>query len=138
VLLRYRYRIYPTLPQRVALGRAFGCARVVFNDGVAARKAAHAEGRPYPTTAVLSKTLITEAKQTRERSWLAEVSSVVLQQALADCDRAYANFFDSLKGERAGARVGPGTATPPSTSFAKASVWSPPGRRRLETPLEGR
>jgi transposase len=107
VLLRYRFRIYPTLPQRAALSKSFGFARVVFNDAVAARKRAHAEGAPYPTTAVLSKSLITEAKQTSQRAWLAEVSSVVLRQALADCDRAYKNFFDWLKGKRAGARMGP-------------------------------
>jgi IS605 OrfB family transposase len=107
VLLRYRYRVYPTAPQRVSLARAFGSARVVYNDAVAARKHAHADGLPYPTTAVLSKQLITEAKRTPERSWLAEVSAVVLQQALADADRAFQNFFASVKGKRAGARVGP-------------------------------
>lgn len=32
---------------------------------------------------------------------------VVLQQALADADRAYRNFFASRKGKRAGARIGP-------------------------------
>ncbi|HME66325.1 MAG TPA: helix-turn-helix domain-containing protein, partial [Streptosporangiaceae bacterium] len=31
--LRYTYRLYPTPGQRDALARAFGCARVVFNDG---------------------------------------------------------------------------------------------------------
>lgn len=31
MLLRYRYRLYPDAPQRDALARAFGCARVVFN-----------------------------------------------------------------------------------------------------------
>jgi putative transposase len=30
--------LYPTLGQRIALARAFGCARVVFNDALAARK----------------------------------------------------------------------------------------------------
>lgn len=107
MLLRYRFRLYPTGPQRAALSRSFGCARVVFNDAVAARKAAFAAGDPYPTTAALSKALITEAKRTPERAWLAEVSAVVLQQALSDCDRAWRNFFDSLKGRRAGARMGP-------------------------------
>jgi putative transposase len=107
VLLRYRFRIYPTRPQRQALARAFGCARVVYNDALAARKHAHAEGLPYPTTAVLSKVLITEAKRTPGRVWLGEVSVVVLQQALADADRAYRNFFASLKGKRQGPRIGP-------------------------------
>jgi transposase len=107
VLLRYRYRVYPTAPQRVSLAQAFGCARVIFNDAVAARKRSHAEGLAYPTASELSKTLITDAKRTPERAWLGAVSSVVLQQALADCDRAWRNFFASLKGKRAGVRMGP-------------------------------
>ncbi len=30
--LRYNFRIYPTPGQRMALARAFGCARVVYNE----------------------------------------------------------------------------------------------------------
>jgi putative transposase len=56
---------------------------------------------------MLDKLLITAAKRTPERAWLAEVSTVPLQQALRDCHAAYRNFFDSLKGKRAGAKVGP-------------------------------
>jgi putative transposase len=55
---------------------------------------------------VLSKTLITEAKRSPGRQWLSEVSAVILQQALRDVERAYSNFFASLKGSRPGARVG--------------------------------
>ena len=51
--------------------------------------------------------LLTEAKRTPDRAWLAEVSAVPLQQALADADRAYRNFFDSLAGKRPGGPVGP-------------------------------
>ncbi|MDA1364197.1 RNA-guided endonuclease InsQ/TnpB family protein [Glycomyces algeriensis] len=105
--LRYRFRLYPTRPQRGALARVFGSCRVVFNDAVAARKLAHSEGLPYPTKALLSRALITEAKRSPKRAWLAEVSAVPLQQALADADRAHRNFFDSLAGKRAGGRVGP-------------------------------
>ncbi|HEY9390633.1 MAG TPA: helix-turn-helix domain-containing protein [Mycobacteriales bacterium] len=36
--LRYNFRLNPTPAQQVALARAFGCARVVFNDGLAARR----------------------------------------------------------------------------------------------------
>ncbi|MFE4251523.1 RNA-guided endonuclease InsQ/TnpB family protein [Streptomyces sp. NPDC056910] len=104
--LRYAFRLYPEPGQRSALGRAFGCARVVFNDAVRARRDAHAAGLPYPKAAELSQTLITRAKRTVERSWLGEVSSVVLQQSLRDVEAAYRAFFASLKGERKGARVG--------------------------------
>ncbi|MPY38080.1 transposase, partial [Streptomyces adustus] len=40
--LRYNFRVYPEPAQRDALARAFGCARVVFNDGLRARREAHA------------------------------------------------------------------------------------------------
>ncbi|WP_435107683.1 RNA-guided endonuclease InsQ/TnpB family protein [Nocardiopsis synnemataformans] len=84
----------------------FGCARVVYNDALRARETARANGEAFPTTGKLSKQLITQAKKTPERSWLGEVSSVVLQQALRDLDTAYRNFFDSLKGKRKGPKVG--------------------------------
>ncbi len=103
--LRYAYRLNPTSGQRRALARAFGCARVVFNDAVAARRAAREAGAPFPTDAALS-TALTTAKRTPERAWLAEVSAVVLQQALADANTAYRNFFASVKGARKGRRLG--------------------------------
>ncbi len=84
VRLRYNFRIYPTVGQQQSLARALGCARVVFNDALRARKEAHAAGQPYLSDGELSKVVITQAKKTVERAWLGEVSSVVLQQALAD------------------------------------------------------
>jgi putative transposase len=104
--LRYNYRLYPTPAQQRALARAFGCARVVFNDGLRVRQEAHAAGLPYVTDAELSARL-TQAKATPERAWLGEVSSVVLQQAQADLNAAYRNFFASIKGERKGPAIGP-------------------------------
>ena len=44
-------------------------------------------------------------RRTPARAWLAEVSAVVLQQALADANTAYRNFFASLKGTRKGPYV---------------------------------
>ncbi|WP_309231748.1 transposase [Nocardia sp. SYP-A9097] len=103
--LRHNVRLYPTGGQQQSLARAFGCARVVFNDAVAARESARRSGLPYPTDSELSR-LLTEAKRTPERAWLAEVSSVVLQQAVADANAAYRNFFASLTGKRKGPRIG--------------------------------
>ncbi|MEV5508165.1 RNA-guided endonuclease InsQ/TnpB family protein [Streptomyces orinoci] len=105
--LRYNYRSYPDTCQRRALARAFGCARVVWNDCLRDRKEAHAAGLPYVTSAELSRLRITQAKRTEERAWLAEVSAVVLQQSLRDLDAAYKNFFDSIRGKRQGHKVGP-------------------------------
>jgi putative transposase len=105
VQLRYNYRVYPDLGQQQALAKAFGCARVVFNDGLRARRTAREINLPYPSDGDLSKQIITLAKGTPEREWLSEVSSVVLQQALADLNLAYRNYFASLCGKRQGGRM---------------------------------
>ncbi|MGA5222684.1 RNA-guided endonuclease InsQ/TnpB family protein [Streptomyces koyangensis] len=105
--LRYSFRLYPDAVQRAALARAFGCARVVFNDVVQVREDARKAGEPFPTAGELSRRLITQAKRSPERAWLSEVSTVVLQQSLRDAEAAYRNFFASLKGTRKGPRVGP-------------------------------
>jgi putative transposase len=104
VQLRYNYRLYPSAGQRMALARAFGCARVVFNDGLAAREQAHSAGLPYISDGELSSRL-TAAKHDPQRVWLNEASAVVLQQALADLNAAYRNFFDSVTGKRRGPKV---------------------------------
>jgi putative transposase len=104
--LRYNYRLYPSPGQRQALARAFGCARVVYNDALRARQQAHAVGLRYLTDAQLSARL-TAAKANPERAWLREVSAVVLQQALADLNAAYRDFLASLNGGRKGPKMGP-------------------------------
>lgn len=106
VLKRYRYRAYPTPAQEAALARTFGCARVVFNDVIAARRAAHQAGAPFESASALQSRLITQAKATPQRAWLAEVSATPLQQAVRDADQAYRNFFASIRGARKGRRVG--------------------------------
>jgi putative transposase len=97
--LRYNYRLDVQPRHRLALGKAFGCARVVFNDGLHIRQEAHEAGLPYVTDAQLSAR-VTAAKAMPEQAWLNEVSSVVLQQALADLNTAYRNFFASRTGKR--------------------------------------
>jgi putative transposase len=106
VQLRYNYRLYPTPGQQQALARAFGCARVVFNDALRARQQAYEAGLAYLGDAELSARL-TASKATPQRTWLDEVSAVVLQQALADLNTAYRNFFASVTGNRNGRKVAP-------------------------------
>ena len=102
--LRYNYRLDPWPRHRIALGKAFGCARVVFNDGLRAREEAHDARLPYITDRELSARL-TATKATPERAWLNEVSAVVLQQALADLNAAYRNYFASVTGTRKGPKT---------------------------------
>jgi putative transposase len=105
VQVRYRYRLYPSAGQQRALVRAFGCARVVYNDCLRLRDACHAAGEKISDTEV-QRQVVTLAKATPERAWLNEVSSVALVQACQDARRAYRNWFDSLSGNRKGRRVG--------------------------------
>ena len=105
VQVRYRYRIYPSPGQQQALARAFGCARVVYNDCLRLREACHAAGEKISDTEV-QRRVITLAKVTAEREWLGEVASVPLVQACQDARRAYRNWFDSLSGKRKGRKAG--------------------------------
>jgi len=98
---RYQYRFYPTDQQRQSLAQLFGCVRVVWNDALALCK----ESEKLPRYNKLSARL-TQIKKTDERKWLADVSSVPLQQALRNFDKAYSNFFDSRTGKRKGRAMG--------------------------------
>ncbi|WP_371546708.1 transposase [Streptomyces sp. NBC_00554] len=140
--LRYAFRLYPEPGQERALARAFGCARVVFNDAVRARRDAHETGAPYPSAAVLSRALVTEAKKRPERSWLGEVSAVVLQQSLRDVESAYRNFFACLKGERKGPKIAAPRFksrkdTRQSIRFTANARWSITPGGRLHLPKIG-
>jgi putative transposase len=104
VQVRYRYRIYPLPDQKQALARAFGCARVVYNDCLSLRDRCHAAGEKITDTEV-QRRVVTLAKLTPERAWLSEVGSVVLVQACQDARRAYRNWFDSVSGERKGRKI---------------------------------
>ncbi|ARF55855.1 RNA-guided endonuclease InsQ/TnpB family protein [Streptomyces gilvosporeus] len=105
--LGYQFRLYPSAPQRGMLAKAFGCARVVWNDALRARQDAYRQGTKRPAAAELSKRFITDAKKTEDRHWLDDASAVVLQQSLRDLETAYSNFFASKNGTRKGPKMGP-------------------------------
>lgn len=98
---RFSYRAYPTVGQQRSLARAFGCARVVFNDFINERERLYKlDEHKNVKFSETAKKVTTLAKRTPERSWLSEVSSIVLQQAVRDADRAYQNFFDGRTQKR--------------------------------------
>jgi putative transposase len=98
---RYQYRFYPTDQQQRSLAQLFGCVRVVWNDALAMCK----QAEKLPGFNKLSA-LLTQTKKTAERSWLADVSAVPLQQSLRNLDVAYRNFFNSRNGKRKGGKMG--------------------------------
>ena len=101
---RYNYRIYPKPSQLQPLAKAFGSARVVWNDALWLYKQAFKEEKELPKN--ISKIVTTDAKKTESRYWLKEVSSVILQQSVNDLKLAWKNYFDSKKGKRKGKEVG--------------------------------
>ncbi len=74
---RFKYRIYPKPHQILPLAKAFGCARVVWNDALAIYKKAWKEGKLRPKN--VDKRVITQAKKTEERAWLSDVWESVIR-----------------------------------------------------------
>lgn len=103
MLKRYRYRAYPKPGQVEPIARLFGCVRVTYNDALAHALETYRLTGTKPSAAELSARL-TALKKTEERFWLSEVSSVPLQQALRDLDKAYKAFFATVTGQRKGKR----------------------------------
>jgi len=87
------------------LAQLFGCVRVVWNDALYLSKKVYEETKTHKSYSSLSKEILTEAKKTKEREWLGDVSSVPLQQSLKDLELAFKNFFSSCSGKRKGTKV---------------------------------
>jgi putative transposase len=88
----FRYRFYPSEVQAAELSRTFGCVRKVYNLALQARSEAwtqRGERVGYEATSAL----LTAWKRTEELAFLAEVSSVPLQQALRHLQTAFGNFW---------------------------------------------
>lgn len=81
--VRYRYRIAPDEAQRGMLSRTFGCALVVFDDALRCRDEAWKAGEKVSNTGV-QRRVISDAKGTEQRGWLAEVAGVPLVRSVAD------------------------------------------------------
>jgi len=77
----------------------------VYNDCLRLREECQSRGEQITDTEV-QRRVITLAKLTPQRCWLAEVASVPLVQACQDARRAYKNWFDSTAGRRKGRSIG--------------------------------
>src|SRR3989440_1480546 len=89
----YKYRFYPSEEQKRIVAQTFGCCRYVYNWALRQRTDAYyqrGERLYYEGTA---QHLVLLKKQ-EETAWLNDVSSVPLQQALRNLDKAFRNFFD--------------------------------------------
>ncbi|MFF4146777.1 RNA-guided endonuclease InsQ/TnpB family protein [Streptomyces sp. NPDC001698] len=88
----FKYRFYPTDEQAAELSRTFGCVRLVYNKALQERTRAW-YGEQRRISYVQSSAALTQWKKTEGLDFLAEVSSVPLQQALRHLQTAFANFF---------------------------------------------
>ncbi|MFI0768062.1 RNA-guided endonuclease InsQ/TnpB family protein [Streptomyces sp. NPDC021218] len=88
----FRYRFYPTDEQAAELSRTFGCVRLVYNKALDERTRAW-YGEQRRISYVQSSAALTEWKKSEALAFLAEVSSVPLQQALRHLQTAFGNFF---------------------------------------------
>ncbi|MFD4600966.1 RNA-guided endonuclease InsQ/TnpB family protein [Streptomyces sp. NPDC058464] len=88
----FKYRFYPTSEQAAELSRTFGCIRLVYNKALEDRTRAW-YGEQRRISYVQASAALTQWKKTEELAFLAEVSSVPLQQALRHLQGAFANFF---------------------------------------------
>ncbi len=88
----FKYRFFPTDQQAAQLAKTFGCARYIYNQALEFRTTAWQQEKQsvgYHLTAAK----LTEWKKQPEKTFLSEVSSVVLQQSLRNLDAAFTNFF---------------------------------------------
>ena len=96
----YKFRIYPNREQQAMIARTFGSSRFVYNYFLSLRKNAY-ETAGETIGYVKSSAILTQLK--KEQTWLKEVDSIPLQEALRDLDSAYQHFFRRVKqGEKPG------------------------------------
>ena len=88
----YRFRLKANQVAREKLMQMAGAKRFVFNWALAKRRDHYEKTEKTLSTKELSAAL-TALKHEEETSWLKSCDSHMLQQALADMDRAFQNFF---------------------------------------------
>jgi len=130
----YRYRFYPTPAQAATLAQTFGCARYVYNWAL--RTAAYYERHERLGYHEASAALTT-LKQQPETTWLNEVSSVPLQQALRHLDKAFRNFFEGrARYPSFHKKHGRQAATYASTAFKWDAATRALTLARMDAPLD--
>lgn len=88
----YKVRAYPDAEQAAILRRTFGCVRVVWNKTLADRQRRYTTEQESTSYREADENL-SAWKKTEELSFLSEVSSVALQQALRHQQSAFTSFF---------------------------------------------
>ena len=109
----YRFRLEPTADQEQRLRQFAGARRFIWNWALEQwRDYDRQMGQTLPASKLSAR--LTALKDEPETAWLREMDAQLLQQALADVQRAFVNFFARM---------------PPSTSETRGCAYSPWGTR---------
>jgi putative transposase len=96
MLKAFKYQIYPNQEQKVLLAKHFGCARWMYNWGLAEKIKAYEKKEKLSCFDIINR--VTSLKESQEFSWLNEVNSQCLQMAARNLDNAFQRFFKEKKG----------------------------------------
>ena len=94
-LQAFKFEMMPNGEQEQDMRRFAGARRFVYNRALDIQKANHASGGKYIGYVDMANRL---PEWKKEKEWLKEPPSHVLQQSLKDADRAYKNFFEKRAG----------------------------------------
>ncbi len=96
-----KVRLYPNDIQKQLLIQHFGSARVAYNTMLRKSIDAHEAGEKVSVYEL--KKLLPSMKKTEQFSWMSDIDSTALQNAVINLDKAYKHFFRRVKaGEKAG------------------------------------
>jgi putative transposase len=92
----FRFRLNPTDGQRQLSSQFAGASRFLYNRGLAQRKQVYEETGKSISYFEQNNELVALKKE-EATSWLRQIHSQVLQQALKNLDTGFNNFFQNLK-----------------------------------------
>ena len=107
-----KLRIYPNPEQTLLINKTFGCCRQIYNTRLYERNQFYNEVIKSEPDKKKQKELWKNAHFSSEKEmkekfpYMVEVSAQALCSATLFAEAAYKNFFKSLKGQRAGVKVG--------------------------------
>ena len=107
-----KLRIYPNPEQTLLINKTFGCCRQIYNNRLFEKNQFYETVIKPESDKSKQKELWknahlgTEKEMGEKFPYLKDVSAQALQQARIDSERAFKNFFDSIKGRRSGSKVG--------------------------------
>ena len=99
MLKAIKIRIYPDGVQKQFISRQLGCCRKIYNLLLDYKKTEWEQNRHSVGLKDMGKYL-TELKAKEEYFYLNDVHSKVLQQSMQDLNKAFDNFFKSLKKDK--------------------------------------